>query len=57
MKIKGLPTEYIGDETFIVDSEQRYGFGIDANEEYVIISKNDFEFLQALIKDENKDNF
>lgn len=49
MKIKGLPTEYIGDETFIVDSEQRYDFGANVNEEYVIITKKDYDSLNSLI--------
>lgn len=49
MKIKGLPTEYIGDETFIVDSEQRYNFHADVKEEYVIITKKDYDSLNSLV--------
>jgi hypothetical protein len=45
MKIKALPAKYIADETFIVDSEQRYDFGADTKEEYVIITKKDYEDL------------
>lgn len=49
MKIKSLPAEYIGDETFIVDSEQRYNFGADVKEEYVIITKKDYDSVNSLI--------
>jgi hypothetical protein len=45
MKIKALPTEYIGVDTFIVDSEQRYDFGASREEEYIIITKKDYEDL------------
>lgn len=47
--IKGLPTEYIGDETFIVDSEQRYDFGAKTDGEYVIITKKDYDSLNSLV--------
>lgn len=55
MKIKGLPTEYIGDETFIVDSEQRYNFGAEEKEEYVIITKKDYDFLKKFEKSQKQD--
>lgn len=39
MKIKGLPTAYICDSTFVSDSMECYNFGADVKEEYVIITK------------------
>lgn len=57
MKIKGLPTEYIGDETFIIDSTRGYDFGVKKNGKYVLINEEDYhatrKLLEKICKQEN----